>query len=117
MNLHSPAIIFKSDFSFSEHVTLGSILKLILSQEKCYLLVHKHDCFSFPKQASQPVIVTSQPARIPVTRVRVEPASDNFVTLSVVLTTIFLMCGCWYPLCCSIPAIFFAVSVSSKLPL
>ncbi len=67
----------------------------------------------FLKQASKTVVITSQPTRTPrVTRVQVQPGSNNVLMLSIGLTTMFLVCGFWYPLCCSVPAICLAVSVS-----
>eukprot|EP00731_Ephydatia_muelleri_P007351 Em0003g1599a len=44
------------------------------------------------------------------------PVGDYGYTLSIVLTIICFLCGTWWSLCCTIPAIFVACSVSSTTP-
>ena len=60
------------------------------------------------------VVVTAQPTGGTYTTT-VHPISDNFLILSIVLTVICAIGGCWYSLCCSVPAIIFAVSVCITL--
>ena len=56
-------------------------------------------------------MIVSQPAPVVATTV-VRPAGDYYLTLSIVLTVICLLCGTWYSLFCTIPAIIIAASVS-----
>ena len=59
------------------------------------------------------VVVQQQPSTVYTTTVR--PVGDNFLTLAVVLTILCCLCGTWYSLLCTIPAIIFAVNVSMLL--
>ena len=55
--------------------------------------------------------MVNQPTAATTTVVR--PTGDYYLTLSVVLTVICCLCGTWYSLFCTIPAIVMATSVSS----
>ena len=52
------------------------------------------------------VLVQQQPTAVYTRTVRA--SGDNFLTLSVFMTMICFLCGTWYSLLCTVPAIIFA---------
>ena len=60
------------------------------------------------------VVIRAQPPTATTTVVQ-RPTGDHYMTLSIVLTVICLMCGGWWSLLCTIPAIIFALAVSTYM--
>ncbi len=58
-------------------------------------------------------IVNAQPGTTAAGTVYYTPPSDNFLVLSILLTVVCGICGSWIGMCCTVPAIIFAVHVSS----
>ena len=63
-----------------------------------------------------PVVINVQPTQ-PV-YVQYRSPGDHFYILSVVFTNICFLCCSWYALCCTIPAMVYAVKVGryQKVP-
>ena len=59
------------------------------------------------------VVINAQPSA--ATTVVHHPVGDHYMTLSIVLTVICVMCGGWWSLLCTIPAIILATVVSMDL--
>eukprot|EP00731_Ephydatia_muelleri_P011912 Em0006g806a len=59
------------------------------------------------QQSSNVVVIDAQPSAATTTVVH-RPTGDHYMTLSVVMTIICVMCGGWTSLMCTIPAIMFA---------
>ena len=57
-------------------------------------------------------VITIQPPPTIIVYERKYGMGDHFLLLSVLLSFLFFFCGCWLALFCTIPAIFFAISVS-----
>lgn len=57
------------------------------------------------------VIKTQPPVSIVKPGMAAHPLNDHFLTLSIVLSVICFMCGTWYSLFCTVPAIIIATSV------
>eukprot|EP00731_Ephydatia_muelleri_P007347 Em0003g1595a len=66
---------------------------------------------AIPQQQTNVVIVQPK-STAPV----YTPVGDYGYTISIVLTVICFLCGSWWSLCCTIPAIFVASSVSPTTP-
>ena len=60
------------------------------------------------QQSSSNVVVVQQQPTAVYTQTAVHASGDNFLTLSIVLTILCFLCGTWYSLLCTIPAIFLA---------
>eukprot|EP00731_Ephydatia_muelleri_P011909 Em0006g803a len=59
------------------------------------------------QQSSNVVVINAQPSAATTTVVH-RPTGDHYMTLSVVMTIICVMCGGWISLMCTIPAIILA---------
>ena len=57
-------------------------------------------------------IITIQPPPATIVYNRKYGMRDHFLFLSILLSFMFFFCGCWSAQVCTIPAIFFALSVS-----
>ena len=57
-------------------------------------------------------VITIQPPPTIIVYERKYGTGDHFLLLSILLSFLFFFCGCWAGLICTIPAIFFALSVS-----
>eukprot|EP00731_Ephydatia_muelleri_P011908 Em0006g802a len=59
------------------------------------------------QQSSNVVVISAQPSAVTSTVVH-RPTGDHYMTLSLVMTIICVMCGGWTSLICTIPAIMLA---------
>ena len=61
------------------------------------------------------VAVVAQPPPTVILYQRHYGTGDHYLLLSILLTFICFFCGTWLSLMCTIPAIFFAISVSDAV--
>ncbi|KAL5499973.1 hypothetical protein EMCRGX_G011452, partial [Ephydatia muelleri] len=61
-----------------------------------------------PQQNTGVVVISAQPSAATTVTVVQSPTGDHYMTLSLVMTIICVMCGGWTSLLCTIPAIMLA---------
>ena len=63
-------------------------------------------------------VITVQPSESETVHFQNRNPGDHFLMLSVVMSIVCFLVGSWCALCCTIPAIFYAINVSryQKVP-